>query len=124
MTERSSRAGQLDAISEAIGELRAYVHEHRHGMNNVSQQVNGLGVDIAKRIEQSKVQTAAMIDALEAKIGIRLDKMEQRIDALEAAQQQTMGAKNILIWMLQSPVIGWIVAAALFFAALWAKDKQ
>ena len=107
-----ARNGQLDEISEAIGGLRAsvdgiekYMHDREHGLNNLSQKVDALGVRIGKDIA-----------AVEA-------RLEARIQALEVAHQQTAGAKNLVVWILQSPLIGWIAAAALFFAA-WMKGAK
>lgn len=102
------RQGQLDQISEAIGELRGlvtsiekYVHEGRHGVNNLSQKFDALAVKIASDIA-----------AVEARI-------DTRLTVLETAYQQQRGAKNLAVWLLQSPIVGWLAAAALFVAAWW-----
>lgn len=113
------RSGQLDQISEAIGEVRGkinaidrYVHEWRHGVNNISQKVDGLGVKIAGDIA-----------ALRAEIRTDLDTLGERVAKLEAARQQEAGARGIIDWMLKSPLIGWIAAAFLVFAAWWKGEN-
>jgi len=49
------RSGQLDQISEAIGEIRGtvagierYIHEERHGVRNLSQKVDGLSAQLSR----------------------------------------------------------------------------
>jgi hypothetical protein len=112
--------GQLDEISQAIGRLSGqvesldrYTHEREHGINNLAQKVEGLGIRITRDIA-----------AVEGRIEGRIKAMDDRLVAVEAKQQQQAGAKNLVTWILQSPLVGWLAAAALFFAALWTKDVQ
>lgn len=84
---------QLDEISSAIGELRAYVHEHRHSSDNLSMKFDGLALDIAKRVE-----------ALELRLGMRITTLEQ-------LQQQRAGAWKMVDWIMKSPLIAWLIAA-------------
>lgn len=100
--------GELDEISRMLGELSAYVHEGRHGVNNLSTKFDALALDIAKRVE-----------IMRGELSMRLDAMDGRIAALEEAAARTRGAKGLATWFLQSPLIGWLVAAALFAAAWW-----
>jgi hypothetical protein len=109
------RSGQMDEISQAIGRLEgsvksveSYVHDGRHGVNNLSQKVDGLGNRITRDIA-----------ALEAKIQIRMDSMDERIIQLERSNLQTTTAKNIGFAVLQSPVVGWAFALASLFVAWW-----
>lgn len=109
------RPGQLDQISEAIGELKgsvksieSYVHEGRHGVNNLSQKFDALGTKITRDIA-----------AVEERIRVRFEAVEQRLSALEDAKQRAEGAKGALLWILQSPLVGWIAAAMMFFTAWW-----
>lgn len=106
---------QLDEISEAIGRLSGqvesldrYTHDREHGLNNLIQKVEALGVRITRDIA-----------AVEGRIEGRIKAMDDRLIALERAQQRDAGAKNLAVWFLQSPLIGWIAAAVLFFAAWW-----
>jgi hypothetical protein len=111
--------GQLDEISEAIGRLKGqidgiekYIHEKRHDDANVAQKVEALGTRITRDIA-----------AVEGRIEGRIKAMDDRLVALELAQSREAGAKNLAVWLLQSPLIGWI-AAAVMFAAVWWKGQM
>jgi hypothetical protein len=113
------RSGHLDQISQSIGQLEGrfdgierYMHDREHGLNNIGMKVDALGVRLGKDIA-----------AVEAKIGVRIEAMELRVAALETLAAQEKGARGIIVWLLQSPVIGWLVAAAIF-AAAWFKGAQ
>jgi hypothetical protein len=113
MAERQTRTGQLDQISEAIGGLREsvkgierYMHDREHGLNNLSQKFDALGVRIAKDMA-----------AVEGRIQGQVKAMDDRLLALERAREREEGAKGIVVWFLQSPVIGWLFLGAV---ALWA----
>lgn len=110
-------SGQLDQISQAIGQLEGrfdgierYMHEREHGLNNIGQKLDALGVRLGKDIA-----------AVEARIGVQIKAMEDRIGALEAVGQREAGAKNLAVWLLQSPLIGWIAAGIMLFIAWWKK---
>jgi DNA-binding FrmR family transcriptional regulator len=114
----AERPGQLDQISEAIGRLNGqidgiekYIHDKRHDDANVAQKVDALGTRITRDIA-----------AVEGRIEGRIKAMDDRIIALEVARQQEAGARNLVTWILRSPLIGW-VAAAIMFAAVWWKGQ-
>lgn len=100
---------KLEDISYQLGQLAAYVHEHRHGVNNLSQKMDGLSIDVAKQIA-----------ALEAKMTIRMDEghasLSSRLAALEAERNRRDGASSVMLAVLRSPAIGWMVGGATF---LW-----
>lgn len=109
------RLGQLDEISQAIGHLSGqvealdrYTHDREHGINNLAQKVEALGTRITRDIA-----------AVEGRIQGQIKAMEDRLLAVERSQSREDGAKNLAVWFLQSPLIGWIVAGLLFFAAWW-----
>jgi hypothetical protein len=111
--------GQLDEISQAIGGLQAtvdgiekYIHDKRHDDANVSAKIDGLSVQITKEVARMK-----------AEIQVQLDAMDGRIAKLEAESNRDQGAKGLIAWFLQSPLIGWVVAAIMFFVA-WAKGAH
>jgi hypothetical protein len=58
------------------------------------------------------VQTDSFIDST----NVRLTKLEQ-------AEATREGERGLLVAMLKSPLVGWIVAAALFFVA-WIKGAR
>lgn len=101
-----NQTGELDEISRMIGELSAYVHEGRHGVNNLSTKFDALALDIAKRVETMKTE-----------ISLRLDTMDRRIALLEGVEAQRKGERGAVAWIVQSPLVGWIVGGAV---AVWA----
>jgi septal ring factor EnvC (AmiA/AmiB activator) len=108
-------AGELDQLSQAIGRLEGlvegidrYTHEREHNIANLASKVDGLSQQITREVTRMK-----------AELQVQLDAMDRRIAALEATGQQNAGAKNLVIWFLQSPLIGWIAAGILAFIALW-----
>ena len=116
------RSGQLDEISQAIGRLEgkvdgidSYVHEREHNIANLSQKVDGLGTRIAKDIAGVEGRIDAKLDAWKREV-------DARLRALEDAHVATTGQKNLVIWFLQSPLIGWIAAGVLAFVAWWKKS--
>jgi hypothetical protein len=98
---------KLEDISYQLGQLAAYVHEHRHGVNNLSMKMDGLSIDVAKQIA-----------ALEAKMTIRIDEgynaLSTRLTALETDRNRRDGAAGMLVGILRSPAIGWLVGGATF----------
>jgi hypothetical protein len=99
-----TRSGQLDQISEAIGELKGsvkaieqYVHEGRHGTNNLSQKIDALAVKFGSDIA-----------SLEA-------RMDSRLKAVELNQNTMTTAKQMMVWIVQT-VIAAIAAVAAVFA--------
>jgi septal ring factor EnvC (AmiA/AmiB activator) len=114
----TARSGQLDEISEAIGRLSGqvesldrYTHDREHNIANLSTKVDSLGTQITREVTRMK-----------AEIQVQLDAMDRRIAALEATGQQSAGAKNLVGWILQSPIIGWCAAGAVAVLALWKKS--
>lgn len=111
------RQGQLDEISQAIGGLQAsvdgiekYIHDKRHDDANVAQKIDGLSGLVTREVARMK-----------AELQVQLDAMDRRIATLEAVHNQQTGAKNLAVWFLQSPLVGWIVAGVLLFVAWWRK---
>ena len=102
------RSGQLDQISEAIGEVRAYVHEGRHGINNLAQKVDALRVGIGKDIA-----------AVEARMEVRFEAFEKRLRAIEDDGVKTETQKRTIGTILQSPIVGGIIGSVLTWAALF-----
>lgn len=104
--------GQLDQISEAIGELKGsvksiekYIHEERHGLRNLSQKVDAIGTLITREIA-----------AVEARIDVQIEAMNARLAAVETAQARQAGERGLLVAFLKSPVVGWLVGAGV---TLW-----
>lgn len=110
-------AGQLDEFSQAIGKLIGqvesldrYTHEREHGINNLSAKVEALGTRITRDIA-----------AVEGRIEGRIKAMDDRLAALERAREQVTGARNLAVWFLESPLIGWLAAVGAILLAWWGK---
>jgi hypothetical protein len=119
----SADAGKLDEISLRIGELSGYVHEHRHGVNNLSAKFDAVALDMTRRVGALDVKMTIRIDEINTNLTTKLELANARIGVLEAIQEQQKGARRLAAWLLQSPVIAWLVALAGFLAALWSRGK-
>lgn len=102
-----SEPRQLDEISAAIGELKGslaaiekYIHEERHGVNNLAQKIDGLAVKIGSDIA-----------AVEARIDVKIEAVGSRVVILEAARHQQAGATNFLSWIFKNwpGVVGFLL---------------
>jgi hypothetical protein len=107
------RPGQLDEISQAIGRLSGqvesldrYTHEREHGLNNLAQKVEGLGIRITRDIA-----------AVEGRIEGRIKAMDDRLLALERAEQRETGARSVVLWLIRNPLVSFLIGAAV---AAWA----
>jgi hypothetical protein len=89
-----------------LGELRGQVRELVHSVNNLSTKFDGLTREVI---------------AL-GPLAVQIAEIKAKVEKLETANLQHTGAKNLVVWFLQSPLIGWLVAAALFVAAWWKRQ--
>lgn len=108
---------QLDEISQAIGELKGavrsidkYIHEREHGIASLAMKVDGLSAQITREVSRMK-----------AEIQVQLEAISARVTKLEDSAAQMRGARGLAVWFVNSPMIGWIVAAA---ALLWRWKGQ
>jgi archaellum component FlaC len=122
----AARQGQLDQISQAIGQLEGrfdgierYMHDREHGLNNLSQKVDGLSSKFSSDIASAKGEISATLSTAVERMEARIQTIDDRVGALETIKEQEKGAKTALAWLLQSPLIGWLVAAALFLTEWW-----
>lgn len=122
----SSRSGQLDEISEAIGGLRGqlealdrYTHEREHNIANLTQAVNGIGSLVSREVASAKAEINTSFTTAIERVEARIATIDERVTLLERTKERDAGARGILAWLLQSPLIGWIAAAALFVTAWW-----
>lgn len=105
-----TRTGQLDQISQAIGGLQSsveaierYMHDREHGLNNLAQKFDALGVRIAKDIA-----------AVEGRIEGRIVAMNGRIDVLEKAREREDASKSVWKWLIAT-----LIALAAVVAGFW-----
>ena len=131
MAETAPRPGQLDDISLRMGELIAgqrslekYIHDREHGLNNLSQEVKGMALDVSRQIEKSDLRTANLIEKLDQKVAARLDDHEGRIHILEGLQNERTGVRKLLTWLFQTQAIGWLVAGTLAVGAFIARHYK
>lgn len=108
-----TRTGQLDQISEAIGELKGqlsslnrYTHDREHNISNLSQKVDGLSAQITREVSRMK-----------AELQVQMEAMDRRIARLEEIAAKEAGERGLLVGFLHSPIVGWLVAAGAF---VWA----
>jgi uncharacterized protein YoxC len=120
----SGHNGTLDEISQKIGELTAYTHEHRHGVNNLSAKFDALALDIVKRVEALDTKMTIRIDEVVTSLTARNEALAHRVESLERERERDRGMRGALDWVFKSPLIGWLVALIGFVVAIWARDKQ
>lgn len=116
--------GQLDEISQKIGELTAYTHEHRHGVNNLSAKFDALALDIVRRVEALDTKMTIRIDEVVKTLTAENGALSARVALLEAAAEREKGMRGTVHWILHSPLVGWLVALAVFFLGLWARGQK
>lgn len=118
--------GQLDQISEAIGEIRGtvaaierYIHEERHGVRNLSQKVEGLSSQFSRDIAAAKGEIGASLATAIERVEARIHTIDERVAILERTKERETGARGLIAWLLQSPLVGWMFAAAVLVATWW-----
>ena len=114
MAPARGSADPLNGIFKELGELVAEVRTLKHSSNNTGQKLDAVGEKIGK------LETLAV--TVEELVRDR-DDHEMRLKHLERTDVRDEGARGVILWLLQSPVIGWLVAAALFVAAWWKGQK-
>lgn len=97
MAPRTQAQHQIDEISKAIGSIEAYVHEHRHGVNNLSMKMDALALDVARRVEELKTSLSSDIEGI-----------KRRLDALESANDRRSGA--VVAFDMINKWAPWLVA--------------
>jgi len=95
-------SGQLDEISEAIGELKGsvgsierYIHEHRHEVSNTSQKIDALGTKISRDMAAVEVR-------LETKLDNFKTSTEARLTTLENEKARREGAVGLIEGMIRN----------------------
>lgn len=120
------RTGQLDEISQALGELKGlvtsldrYTHEREHNIANLAQKVDAISLQFGKDIASAKADIAASVTTAVERVEARIATIDERVTLLERTKERESGAKGVLVWMLQSPLVGWLAAAVLLVASWW-----
>lgn len=90
---------EISSLAVKVGEISGQLREVIHSVNNMAQKVDGM----TERL-------------LTAPTTADFEKLSKRVDALEAEQHRSDGAKGLGLAVLKSPAVGWLVgilAAAL-----------
>lgn len=104
MTSRASSADP--ATAEAIGELRAQVREMIHNVGNDGQQLRAIARSVAK------------LENLPSDI----NEIKERLTALERDKDRRDGAMGFGAWLAKSPLVAWLLAAAVVMWT-WLKEQ-
>jgi hypothetical protein len=130
VSELGERIAALSASFEAEKE---YQHERWHKLDNDLTPVVNLPEKLTREIgrlqgifdgkistvtrEIERSITAAVEKAIEP-LNVEVIDLKTRVSALETAQVADKTAKGVLVWFLQSPLIGWLFAVGVI---LWTK---
>lgn len=101
------------AAAEAIGEIRGQLREIIHGMNNDRMRNEAIGKAL------SKLET---IPEDIADIKQSLSKLEGRLTTLEIDKHRRDGAMGFGSWLMKSPLVAWLAAAALVIWT-WLREQ-
>lgn len=119
------RAGQLDEISEAIGEIRGtlnavekYIHTREHGINNLSQKVEALGTKFSGDLAAAKAEISVGVTTAIEKVEARLQIIDERVTALETAQARDDGQRSVWVEILKSPIVAGTIGGILALLAV------
>lgn len=97
--------GEIDPnTAMLLGEVRGQLREIIHNMNNQGQERAAMARQLAK-LEQ---------------VPDRLTAIESRLNSLETDRHRRDGAMGFGVWLLKSPLVGWIAGAGV---AVWAYVK-
>lgn len=88
-----------------LGELRGQVRELVHSVNNLSGKFDGLTREVI---------------AL-GPLAVQIAEIKADVQKLKEAHLKQDGAKNLVVWFLQSPLFAWVAAAAVIISAWWKK---
>jgi hypothetical protein len=119
---------RLSSLEATVAGMDKYAHEKWHDLNNTLTPLTGLPLQLTREIarmqgtfdgrmaaitrEMERSITAAVEKAIEP-ISSDLSELRSRVDALESVKQQEAGAKGVIVAIVKSPLIGWLVGAAI-----------
>lgn len=114
-----SGPNQLDEISAAIGEVRAYAHEHRHAAANLSQKFDALGLVFERRFAEFRGEVMGRVDRLQEQVRDDIRAAVARIEVLENAAERRAGAAGLASWFVRNwPALAGLGAMAAIFVRL------
>ncbi|MGK2908563.1 MAG: hypothetical protein ACSLE1_01965 [Sphingobium sp.] len=124
------RLGQLDEVSRMLGKMEGvveglseYIHQFRHDENNRRQIDQGFQEKVLRNIEKIRTDMEALREKDALDLAARLlaaklemDKVKADVELLKAVNIRRDGVFGIVDWLLKSPIVGWVAAAA---TAIW-----
>lgn len=96
---------RISSLESKFDGYEKYSHERWHDLSNDLQPLVGLPLQLARDI-------AKLEGKLEAKLDGRLVAIENRLTAIEGQRQQFTGARQFLVWLVQT-----VLAAATVLVA-------
>jgi len=94
---------EIGTLAVKVGEISGQLRELIHQQNNMAMKLDGL----TERMLTSPTRAD-------------FEKLEQRVEALEAERHRNDGVRGFVLGVMRSPVAAWAVAAG---AALFAAFK-
>jgi len=101
---------------EQIAAINAYIHEHRHSMNNVQQTLEFLAGNWERKLDSLESRLTQRLDTMTTGFEVRMTALELRVNSLEAEKLRREGRDGAFALLLKSPVIGWLVAVGALIA--------
>lgn len=87
----------IGALTLAVGEMRGQLREMIHAQANMAMKLDGL----TERMLTSPTRSD-------------FEKLEQRVEALEAERHRNDGVRGFVLGLMRSPVAAWLAAAIAF----------
>src|SRR3546814_8706588 len=79
-------------MSMTLGELKGQMREIVHQLNNMSSKMDAISHEISKN----------------SGIPEEVEKLKLRVAALEEKESKREGAMGLGVWIMRSPLIGWL----------------
>src|SRR3546814_14455373 len=84
-------------MSMTLGELKGQMREIVHQLNNMSSKMDAISHEISKN----------------SGIPEEVEKLKLRVAALEEKESKREGAMGLGVWIMRSPLLGWLAGAVL-----------
>src|SRR3546814_16302581 len=95
-------------MSMTLGELKGQMREIVHQLNNMSSKMDAISHEISKN----------------SGIPEEVEKLKLRVAALEEKESKREGAMGLGVWIMRSPLIGWLAGAGLAVWAQFGRDRK
>jgi hypothetical protein len=88
---------EIGTLAVKVGEISGQLRELIHQQNNMAMKLDGL----TERMLTSPTRSD-------------FEKLEQRVEALEAERHRNDGVRGFVLGLMRSPVAAWLAAAIAF----------